>query len=117
MLYDADCAFCTASVRAAEGRWFGARIDACPYQTTDLTVHKLAVDKCAAALNVVAPDGRVVVGADAVAAVLRAAHQPWPVVGRVLSLPGVRRLAQAGYRLVSRNRHRLPGGTAACELP
>ena len=81
VLYDADCGFCTASVRAAQGRWVGARIDA------------------------------------TVATVLRASRGPWPVVGQLLRLPGVRRVAGWGYAVVARNRHRLPGATAACEVP
>lgn len=55
------------------------------------------------------------VGADeAIAAMLGAVGPPWRIAGRALLLPGVSRLAAAGYRLVARNRHRLPGGTPAC---
>ena len=117
VLYDADCGFCTVSVRAAQGRWLRARIEATPYQSADLVVHRLTVDKCAAALHCVEPDGRVSVGADAVATVLLASRNPWPLVGRLLRLPGVRRVAGFAYAVVARNRHRLPGATAACEMP
>ena len=117
VLYDADCGFCTASVHAAQGRWVGARIDATPFLSVNLVVHRLTVDKCAEALHCVEPDGRVTVGADAVATVLMASRGPWPVVGQLLRLPGVRRVAGWGYAVVARNRHRLPGATAACEVP
>jgi predicted DCC family thiol-disulfide oxidoreductase YuxK len=33
------------------------------------------------------------------------------------SARAVRPLAGAGFRLVARNRHRLPGGTALCRVP
>lgn len=33
---------------------------------------------------------------------------------RAMTLPGISPFAAAAYRLVSRNRHRLPGGTPAC---
>lgn len=117
VLYDADCGFCTASVRAAQGRWVRAAIDATPFQSADLVVHRLTVDKCAEALHCVEPDGRVTVGAEAVATVLLASRDPWPFVGRLLRLPGLRRVAAWGYAVVARNRHRLPGATAACEMP
>jgi predicted DCC family thiol-disulfide oxidoreductase YuxK len=34
-----------------------------------------------------------------------------------MRLPGLRQLSAWGYRMVARNRHRLPGGTPACEMP
>jgi hypothetical protein len=36
--------------------------------------------------------------------------------GRVLLVPPFRWIAAVGYPLVSRWRHRLPGGTPACEV-
>jgi predicted DCC family thiol-disulfide oxidoreductase YuxK len=39
------------------------------------------------------------------------------LVARTMRAPGIRVLSAAGYRLVAKNRHRLPGGTPACELP
>ena len=56
-------------------------------------------------------------GPDAIAALLRTSHRAWRLIGRLLQLPPVRALAWPGYRWVARNRHRLPGGTAACALP
>jgi predicted DCC family thiol-disulfide oxidoreductase YuxK len=41
---------------------------------------------------------------------------PWPAAGAVLSAPLVAQAAQAVYRVVASNRHRLPGGTPACDL-
>lgn len=117
VLFDADCGFCTASVRVAQGPLLRARIDATPYQSTDLLVHNLTVDKCAEALHCVDTDGGVAVGSDAVAMVLLASRGPWPVAGHVLRLPGVRRVAGWVYAVVAGNRHRLPGATESCALP
>ena len=39
------------------------------------------------------------------------------LIGRALLLPFVRVLARWVYSLVARHRHRLPGGSSACELP
>ncbi|NHB85020.1 DUF393 domain-containing protein [Tessaracoccus sp. HDW20] len=115
MLYDADCGFCTASVRVVTGRWFLARVTAAPFQSQDLPRLRLSVDNCEAALHVLA--GREVhVGGAAIARILRSSRAPWPLVGRALGLPVMRWITERCYRLVARNRHRLPGGTVACEL-
>lgn len=116
MLYDGDCGFCTSTALASRGGWFRARVEVKPFQRADLVVHNLTVDKCGETLHVVDNDGSVHVGSDAVAVVLRESRWPWPVVGAVLRLPGVRWVAQKAYGLVARNRHRLPGGTPTCQL-
>ncbi|MBK7822069.1 MAG: DUF393 domain-containing protein [Tessaracoccus sp.] len=116
VLYDADCGFCTTSSRAMTTRWFRADADPRSFQSVDLDALGLSVDKCADKLHVL--DGtRVFAGAAALAAVLRRSRIPWPAVGWLMTLPGVRALAEWIYGLVARNRHRLPGGTAACEMP
>lgn len=116
MLYDGDCGFCTRSALASRGPWFRARVAVRPFQRVDLVVHNLTVDKCGETLHVVDNDGGIHVGSDAVAVVLRESRLPWPAVGAFLRLPGVRWVAQRAYAVVARNRHKLPGGTAACEL-
>jgi predicted DCC family thiol-disulfide oxidoreductase YuxK len=43
--------------------------------------------------------------------------QPWRLIARMLLIPGVSLIAEPIYRKVAKNRHRMPGGTAACEMP
>jgi predicted DCC family thiol-disulfide oxidoreductase YuxK len=40
----------------------------------------------------------------------------WNLASSFLAAPGVARLAAAAYRLVARNRHRMPGAGKACSL-
>lgn len=56
-------------------------------------------------------------GPEAIARLLVEAGSFWRPLGWVLALAPVRWVAWPVYRLISRNRHRLPGGTAACSLP
>ncbi|WP_330185843.1 DUF393 domain-containing protein [Nocardia sp. NBC_01503] len=56
-------------------------------------------------------------GARAGALLLRRAAQPWRAVGAIMLNPPISWLAAALYRLVAKNRHRLPGGTPACAFP
>ena len=61
--------------------------------------------------------GLVKAGPDAIAVLLRRAQWYWKPLGWIASLKPVSWLLWPSYRLVSRNRHRLPGGTAACSMP
>lgn len=115
LLYDADCGFCTRSVR-----WLvtaGVTAACTPLQGADLPA--LGVDPRRAVREIPAAlgDGRVVYGADAI----RAALSTGPVVLRLLAgLLGVwpvSALAPAGYGWIAAHRHRLPGGTNACAVP
>lgn len=117
VLFDSDCGFCSRCVGIAVGPWFAARCRPVAFQEVDLSIHSLTVDKCAEALHCVAPDGRITVGHEAVAAILRQSRRPWPFVGAAMTLPGVSRLAAWAYALVAGNRHSLPGGSAECRLP
>ncbi|MFG2094195.1 thiol-disulfide oxidoreductase DCC family protein [Streptomyces sp. NPDC048612] len=116
LVYDGDCAFCTSSVRFAQ-RWLRPRCAATPWQFADLA--ELGVSRRRAEHEVlwVTPAGAVHGGAQAVAKLLLSAPCGWPVVGALLTLPPVRWIAHGVYRLIARNRHRMPGGTAACALP
>lgn len=116
VLFDSDCGFCSRCVHVAVGPWFSARCHPVAFQAADLSIHNLTVDKCAEALHCVAPDGRVTVGHEAVAAILRQSRFPWPLVGRAMMLPGVSRLSAWAYALVAGNRQSLPGGSAECRL-
>ena len=62
-------------------------------------------------------DGTRAAGPDAIARLLGDSQPVWRVLGGLLRLPPVRALAWPAYRWVARNRHRMPGGTAACSLP
>ncbi|MGW2414926.1 thiol-disulfide oxidoreductase DCC family protein [Streptomyces tubercidicus] len=116
LVFDGDCAFCTSAVRFAE-RWLRPRCAATPWQFADLA--QLGVSRRRAEHEVlwVTPTGAVHGGAQAVAKLLLSADRGWPVVGALLTLPPLRWAAQGVYRLIARNRHRMPGGTAACALP
>lgn len=52
-------------------------------------------------------------GHRAVAQALRASHGRWPAAGRALLTPPLSWAARAGYALVARLRHRLPGSQRA----
>ncbi|NYI05035.1 thiol-disulfide oxidoreductase DCC family protein [Allostreptomyces psammosilenae] len=124
LVYDGDCGFCTRAARFAEAR---VRPDAeiTPWQFTDLAALDagrglVTEERARHEVLWVATDGRVYGGAQAVARALlagRAARRAWAVPGALLTLPPIRWAAAGVYRLIAVNRHRMPGGTAACALP
>ncbi len=116
VVFDGDCGFCTWSVGFAQ-RWIRPAVAFVPWQRADLVAVGLTPQACSQALQFVDPGGHVQAGGRAVCALLVAGCLPWPLIGRLGSLPGVRQLVDAGYRLVARHRHRLPGATPACALP
>ncbi|MFI7382902.1 thiol-disulfide oxidoreductase DCC family protein [Streptomyces sp. NPDC049813] len=116
LVFDGDCGFCTTSVRFAE-RYVRPRCAIVPWQFTDLEPLGVTQERAEYEVLWVTPAGTVYGGAQAVAKALLSARGAWPVLGAVLTLPPVRWVAHGVYRLIADNRHRLPGGTAACAVP
>lgn len=109
LVYDADCGFCTASAH-----W----LDEAPvaWHTLDLdAVHVTPAEADANAGWLV--EGRITaLGAPAIGAALRARGGSARVLGWAMTVPGIRGLAAIVYPRIAANRHRMPGGTAACRI-
>ena len=111
-IYDGDCGFCSRCVAWASDR-SDVRFE--PFPRTDLAAYGITEDAAATAVHYVGADGRVVRGGAAVAAVFRECRRGWPLLGMVMRFPGIRSIAEVVYRLIARNRYRLPG-PAACSI-
>ena len=114
-VFDGDCAFCSACAAFIERR-IPTPAAVVPWQRTDLAGLGLTRAQCLEAVQWVDASGHSD-GPVAIAALLRSSRGIWPSLGRLLGLRPVLRLAWPAYRWVSRHRHQLPGGTAACALP
>ncbi len=120
LVFDGDCGFCTTSatwVAARLHRPLGPDAEVRPWQFTDLAAVGTTPERAQQEVLWVPVHGEVLGGAAAFAAWLRFRGGPYAVVGQAMGLPGVRSVAAAVYRLIARNRSRLPGGTPACALP
>ena len=113
VIFDGDCGFCTSCVHFMT-RWIRPGIDVAPWQELDLSAVGLTPAECAQALQCVSDDGSVTSGSRAVTTMLRTAHRPWPWVAAVGDAPVIRGIADVTYRMIARNRSRLPGATPAC---
>ncbi|GGS54365.1 DUF393 domain-containing protein [Streptomyces griseoviridis] len=116
LVYDGDCRFCTTSVAFLE-RLLRPDCSITPWQFADLASLGVAQRRAEYEALWITPTGAVHGGAQAVARLLLRAGKGWAVLGALLTLPPFRRVAHGVYRIVADNRHRLPGGTAACALP
>jgi predicted DCC family thiol-disulfide oxidoreductase YuxK len=113
LVYDGDCAFCTRAVAFALSQ-MKVVCQAVPWQQADLPKLGLTPEEATEAVWWVEAGGVKARGHRAVAAALRHGRPGARPVGRLLEAPLLDNLAAAGYDLVARNRHRLPGGSAAC---
>ncbi|MGH3545546.1 MAG: thiol-disulfide oxidoreductase DCC family protein [Mycobacteriales bacterium] len=115
-LYDGDCAFCSSCARFISRR-LNTNALVVPWQTVAIEPLGVTVQQCDAAVQWIAQDNSVTNGPQAIAWLLIDAGSIWRPLGWLLRIPPASWLAEPIYRLISRNRHRMPGGTAACSLP
>jgi predicted DCC family thiol-disulfide oxidoreductase YuxK len=113
LLFDGNCGFCSSLARWADRR-LPADATTEPWQRADLETLGLTRDEVADHAYWVDADGRKLRGHEAAAAALRAIGGPLGLAGVVMLVPPVSWASMIGYELVSRIRHRLPGGTPAC---
>jgi predicted DCC family thiol-disulfide oxidoreductase YuxK len=116
LIFDGDCGFCTSSARWIERR-LPDDVEVVAWQfVDDLGALGLTEEQANAKVWWVTPDGGRTGGHIAIADSLRAAGGFWGVVGRLMLLPPFVWLGGPIYALVSRYRHRMPGGTPACRI-
>jgi predicted DCC family thiol-disulfide oxidoreductase YuxK len=80
-----------------------------PYQAADLPALGLTEAQAAAAVQWVGTDGSVRSGHEAIAGALLTAGRRWRIAGRLLLAPGISPIAAGVYRLIAKNRSRMPG--------
>ncbi|MHB1212853.1 MAG: thiol-disulfide oxidoreductase DCC family protein [Candidatus Nanopelagicales bacterium] len=114
VVFDGDCGFCTTSAQRL-ATWSADRLEAVPWQRADLAALGLTTTQCMAAVQYVGPEGHYAAGA-AVSRALQRCRSPWREAGRLLGHRAVAPLAELVYATVAAHRHRLPGGTPACQV-
>lgn len=109
LVYDADCGFCTRTAL-----WLDEA--PVPWHTLDLDAVHVTRAEADANAGWLVDDRVTLLGAPAIAAALRSRTGGARVLGWFLNVPGFRGLANLVYPRIAANRHRMPGGTAACAL-
>ena len=117
LIYDGDCGFCTSSANWAASRWRQRDAEAVPWQfltPQELAAHGLTEGDVSASVWWIDASGRPFRAHVAIGRALAAGSGWSAIAGRILLVPPFRWIAAVGYPLVSRWRHKLPGGTPAC---
>lgn len=115
LIFDGDCGFCTRCVI-----WGTSKLSAFPnpkaFQTIDPASQGLT-DKDVRESVWLISGTTVLSGARAVAWILKQQKNlGWRALGSFIDCYPVRPLAKFGYRLVAKNRHRLPGASTSCKI-
>lgn len=116
LVYDGDCAFCTTWVRRLE-QALPVYPATTPWQWADLDGLGLSRQEVDAYAWLLTPTQRFR-GHLVLSALLR--MQPRAglrFIGHLLAAPPCSWVTAAGYAVIARFRHRLPGGTPACAAP
>jgi predicted DCC family thiol-disulfide oxidoreductase YuxK len=108
VVYDGECGFCGHAIRVVDDH-LPLRPELQPYQTARLSQLGLSEAEVRRAMWFVSRDGERSEGAMALAQWLRRSGGRWRLLGQVIAAPGVRTLASASYRVIARNRRRIPG--------
>jgi predicted DCC family thiol-disulfide oxidoreductase YuxK len=115
LVFDGDCGFCTSVALHFERR-SRTPVQAVPWQRAELASLGLTPAMTAEQVYLVS-DGSLFAGAECFAELMKIQDDPFHrVVASLMRAPGLRRAFAWGYRVVARNRHRLPGGTPACKM-
>ncbi len=115
LIFDGDCGFCTMSINFVQ-RWIKPRARIVAWQLTDLDALGVTQQECAEAIQWIPRHGQKLSGGAAAAAALKSAPSPWPLLGALLDAPALRVVTDRAYKLIARNRYRLPGSTPACKV-
>lgn len=116
LIFDGDCGFCTSTAN-----WIVKHsrisIAAVPYQWARLEEFGLTSQQASAEVQLVS-DGSIFAGHYCMAKLLKL--QPnllVRLIGKLMTAPGINSISELVYKWIAANRHKLPGGTPACEMP
>jgi predicted DCC family thiol-disulfide oxidoreductase YuxK len=117
VLFDGTCAFCEGSVRfiATRDRNGDLRFGASQSPQAIELLKRHGVDRESARSIILIEDGQVYLRSTATLRIARHLGLPWKLAAGLLWIPVP--LRDAVYRVVAAVRHRLAGGSNACEIP
>ena len=110
VVYDGDCRFCRRQIERIKQLDPSERFEYLAWQSEPFRERfgSLANEDLNKGLRVITPDGRVLVGADAVYHITRSLSG-WRWVAWLYRVPGLRSLGRWGYAWVAARRYRLGG--------
>lgn len=106
LIYDGVCPICQGGMRWVRRRALPGQFEFLPCQSPERRIRfpRISEQACLEALQLVLPDGRVLVGEAAIPEILRRLRG-WRWLAHLFGLPGVRSCAPRLYAWVARNRY------------
>lgn len=115
LIFDGDCGFCTSTANYIKKN-SSTPIEIHPWQWVQLSDFSLTKEQASAKVQVFV-GGKTFAGHRAFAKLLRVQNQWWfKVLGGLMVTPPLSWGARVAYFCVAKYRHKLPGGTPACEV-
>lgn len=105
VIFDGQCGFCRRRVEWLR-KHTKSDLEILAWQEADLELFALTKEQCQERVQWVRESEHASGGA-AIARCLQGCGQPWRILGSMMRLPGVRSLAEIGYRIVAANRGHL----------
>jgi predicted DCC family thiol-disulfide oxidoreductase YuxK len=102
-IFDGDCGFCRLWIARWKART-GPKVDYAPSQEVAGRFPEISKERFAEAFQLVLPDGEVLGGAEAVAALAGREPGSGLALAAYRRIPGAAPLAELGYRLIARHR-------------
>lgn len=115
-IFDGDCAFCTTSINFMK-KVLLRRPDYQPFQFISLEEYGLSVSDVEQQVWLIFRN-RQYAGHRALAKLLQLQYSfGWRFLGHLMVLPVINTVSGLIYSWIAKNRHKLPGGTPACQMP
>ena len=115
VLFDGDCRVCTQGMKQLR-RWVKPEAAALLSFRDEGVLERfpgVTAEACEQAMQLVRQDGRVFAGAEAIVQVLR--HHAVGALAKAYYVPGLRQLADAGYRYIAKRRFQIAGRNGECK--
>lgn len=112
--YDADCGFCSQTVKVVAHWGLAARFE--PLQSADLATWGIDRVRALEEMAFVDDRGEASFGHHAWAGLLRTGNPVFWLAGTLLDAPLIEPVASLVYRTIATHRDKLPGGTPACRV-
>lgn len=109
IIYDDDCAICRAFRKSAESKAIPSRIEFIPRRDADPDDYLPYSPPSGLPETIIFIDsaGHSFKGAEAISQMLRQIKHPWNILGKMLSLPLLRSIADLLYKICARERYRI----------
>lgn len=119
LMYDGECAFCRKWMRWFQAHDASGNMEYLARQSPDREARypQLNDAKYQGALQLILPNGEIRSGEMATATALQfitGIH--WHLLGKFITLPGIRFCAHIGYKIIAKNRHRFGCDDGSCQL-